>query len=131
MELLNKMAMQKAIAVSAEIEVQLEAERGCNPLVTVLQRARADAAEALWCLAAVDSENAKEIRALQNRVVRFTDLVGWLTAIVQEGFEADSVLSAEDREDFAEALAGGRVDQEEAVNPELVGGNYVYDPEQG
>lgn len=107
-------ALKRAVADSAEIEAQLEATRGCRPLLTVLVKARAEAASAMCALTTADPDEAKEIRHLQNEVARFRDLMGWLAKIVAEGFDADSEISDADREELIEGIAGTPESQQEA-----------------
>lgn len=107
-------ALKRAVADSAEIEAQLEATRGCRPLLTVLVKARAEAAEAMSVLTTTAPEDVQEIRRLQNEVARFRDLIRWLAQIVAEGFDADSEISDADREELIEGIAGTPESQQEA-----------------
>lgn len=94
--------MQHLVRVSATIEVQLLNK--ASPLVVALQMARDEAAEAAIQLLSVNPEDAKEIRKLQNLVVRFTDLVRWLQAANAKGFEADREMQRGEQDEYADLL---------------------------
>lgn len=113
-DVMARVALKRAVADSAEIEVQLEATRGCRPLLAVLLRARAAAAAAMCSLTTAAPDDAQEIRRLQNEVTRFREMVEWLSAIVAEGFEAEAELSDEEREEMIEDIAGTPEGQQEA-----------------
>lgn len=113
-DVMARVALKRAVADSAEIEVQLEATRGCRPLVVVLMKARAEAAAAMCALTTTAPEDTPEIRRLQNEVARFRDTTRWLSEIVAEGFEAEADLSDEEREEMVEDIAGTPEGQQEA-----------------
>ena len=107
-----ELAHKRAIAISAEIEVQLSKTSGGDPIIAMLVKARKEAASALAALADVDPVKTGEILKLQTEICRFRDLVRWLTALVQEGFEADRVISEEAREELIDAIAGSPDDDD-------------------
>lgn len=109
------LAMRQAIRDSAKVEVQLSGNNDCSPLLIVLAKARAEAADALAGLATVEAENSKEIRNLQNRVNRFASMIAWLSEVVADGFEADQrleLLSEQDREEIETLVAGDLVPED-------------------
>lgn len=99
-----------AVALSRDIEEQMTARArdGFRPLVAALQLARVEAGQAVAALCDVDPDDAKEIRALQNQVQRFRDLVRFFKAIATAGIEAEIALSDEDREDLERLVAPPR-----------------------
>lgn len=75
--------------LSEEIEEQLTARGrdGYRVLACLLHMARSEAAQALIRLVDADPGKPEDIRALQNEVRRFADLVGFMKRIVAEGEE--------------------------------------------
>lgn len=100
-----RLARLRAIADSADIEAQLAVIQGCRPVLSILVKARNNAAQALAALAFVDPRKTNDIRDLQNAVRRFDDLVVWFGELVRDGFEADDEITAEDREEMIDLLA--------------------------
>ena len=100
----------QAVTLSRDIEEQMTARAadGFRPLVAALQLARVEAGQAVAVLCDVDPTDTKEIRALQNQVQRFRDLVRWLKAIATAGIEAELALGDEDREDLERLVAPPR-----------------------
>jgi hypothetical protein len=76
-----------------------------TPLHWVLARAKAKASDALVALVDADPEDAKAIRALQNDVTRFRDLVSFLRETIAEAEDANHALNAEDRDMILGQLA--------------------------
>jgi hypothetical protein len=110
---LSILAMQRIVAQSAEIEVQLAVKKGCRPVVTALLMARDKAAAALGELANVDAEDAKAIRYLQNQITIFTDLVAFFSKILEEGFDLDQEITNQDRDMMIDMLSRSVEGQEE------------------
>jgi hypothetical protein len=83
------LALERAALISADIEEQLTArkEHGMRPLVAVLAKAKAQAADAIAALVDTPPSDAAAITRLQNEVKRFADLVRWLKEIVNEGLD--------------------------------------------
>jgi hypothetical protein len=102
----NRLALQRAVALSASVEAQLSQTRGGQPLVAVLMKAREEAIGAIAALIDADPDDAKAVRSLQTVAQRFRDLCHWLAVIVQEGKEADSDISEDEREELLAAVAG-------------------------
>lgn len=115
-------AMQRLVRLSAEIEVQLLDVS--SPLVQVLAKAREEAAAAIVRLVDAPFNKPDVIRALQNQVIRFDDLVRWLKDIVEKGFENDREINNSEREELADLLAytpdGAGLDAEEALEAGLM-----------
>ncbi len=102
----SRLALQRAVAMSAAVEAQLSQKRGGQPLVAVLKKARREAAGAIAALVDVDPDDTKAIRDLQTVAQRYSKLCEWLSVIVNEGKEADSLISEEEREELIAAVAG-------------------------
>lgn len=103
---ISRIALQRAVALSASVEAQLSQKRGGQPLVAVLVKARREAVAAMAALVDADPNDAKAVRDLQHEAQRYPKLCGWLAAIVQEGKEADSIISEEEREELIAAVVG-------------------------
>lgn len=88
-----RLALQRAVRLSASVEVELTSKVRSEPLLVVLHTAREQAAEALTSLAEVDPTDANTIRSLQNEVARFKDLTRWLKQMLIDGFEAERELN--------------------------------------
>jgi hypothetical protein len=101
---LNRAALTRMVALSAEIQVQLEQTQGGAPVLALLAKARNHAANALVAMAEVDPEEPKLIRALQNELNCFALIVQWMKEIVAEGLDAGDTLDVTEREDLAETL---------------------------
>lgn len=100
----QRAALQYAVSLSADIELQLSKATGGGPVLELLAKARACAATAIVALAAADPETPKEIRRLQNEVTCFNRIVEWIGDIVKEGLDAGHALDDDEREDLAEAF---------------------------
>lgn len=96
-------AMQRLIRISATIEAELT--NISSPLVQMLAMARDEAADAMSKLVEVPWDSPDQIRKLQNIIIRFDDLVGWLKALVAKGFEYDREINHSEREELADMLA--------------------------
>lgn len=102
-----RLAQQRIIAASADIEAQLTILSGTRPVVIVLMMARNEAAAALADLAMfdlADITNVAQIRKLQNVVTRYDDLIVWFRKIVSDGFDYDAEMNANDREEMLDLL---------------------------
>lgn len=115
---IRRLAMQRMVVASAAIEAQLMAGTGTQPIAIVLFKARDEAAAALTRLACenrADINNLETIRALQDEVRRFDNLVRWFSEIVRQGFEYDRELTSEDREEMIAQFAQTPEGAEEAM----------------
>lgn len=97
----RRIARARLIEASADIELQLEKTAGLRPMVIVLAKARRKAVEANDMLIGVDPEDAKSIRALQNEIRRYEDLVQFTREIVLEGKAADREMAEDERDEIA------------------------------
>jgi hypothetical protein len=101
------LALERAALISADIEEQLTArkEHGMRPLIAVLAKARAEAADALTRLVDVDARQVDEVRRLQHQVWRFADLVRWLKEIVNEGLDQRYEVADAERDELERLVA--------------------------
>jgi hypothetical protein len=97
----------QAIALSRDIEEQMTARAadGFRPLVVMLHMARRAAGQAVAALCEVDPSEENEIRALQNEVHRFRDLIRFAQRIVTAGIEAEHQVSDEERAELERLIA--------------------------
>jgi hypothetical protein len=103
------LALERAALISADIEEQLTArkEHGMRPLIAVLAKARAEAADALTRLVDVDAKQVDEVRRLQHQVWRFADLVRWLKEIVNDGLDQRYEVADAERDELERLVAPG------------------------
>lgn len=104
-------AMLRAASDRVDIEMQLAGNVAFRPIATMLVMARDEAAEAMAALVLADAESPKEIRELQNKVLRFDDLVAWTNRIIAAGKDAEH-LSNEEVEDVKQYLVDTGQDEE-------------------
>lgn len=95
----QRLAIEQAMKLSADVEVQLTTSRS-EPLLVILHNARQQAAQAIVNLVDVDPEDHKAIRALQNEVVRFHEMIEWLQQIYAKGFDAEQQLTAAQQQEI-------------------------------
>jgi hypothetical protein len=96
-----------AVALSRDIEEQMTARArdGFRPLVVMLHMARREAGQAVAALTEVDPGDEKQIRALQNEVHRFRDLVRFAQKIVSAGIEAEHQVGDDARAELERLIA--------------------------
>jgi hypothetical protein len=123
---LFRLARQRAVTDSIDIEVQLSAMQGARPLVTMVCMARDEAAEAMKALSIADAEDANLIRTLQNLIARYDNMVRWIRDIIQDGILADQEITEEDREDMLDVLGQTQEGLEEAVQQGLLDEERSY-----
>lgn len=100
-------------------EVMPEGKAGAPGIsLVVLTRARNAAAEALMNLARVSPDDPKSIRALQNEVQRYFDLITWTQEAIDEGQHASEMFDRDDMEAVRADIEGWRTDEyEDADEP--------------
>jgi hypothetical protein len=101
------LALERAALISADIEEQLTArkEHGMRPLIAVLAKAKAQAADAIAALVDMAPSDAAAIARLQNEVKRFADLVRWLQEIVNEGIDQRYEVADSERDELERLVA--------------------------
>lgn len=110
----ERLAEQRAIALSADIEIQFDkSASGFRPMVAILQKARQLAFAAMNSLIYADASNADLIRGYQNEVRRYDDLVAWCAEIFVEGLESDKKLDAEVANELSELILTPEVAREQ------------------
>ena len=112
------LALERAALISADIEEQLtaRAKDGMRPLIAVLAKAKAQAAEAIAALVDTPPSDAVAIARLQNEVRRFADLVRFLREIVNDGLEERYEVADAERDELERLIAppDDRLDAEAA-----------------
>lgn len=122
-----RLAKQRIIAASADIEAQLSVTAGCRPVLFMLLKARDEAAEALAELAALPPGSpASEFLRLQNDVALYDHIVRWLRQLVARGFELDREISEAERQELADILVATPGGEEEAMELGLIEREQIY-----
>lgn len=109
---IERLALERAVQVSAALEVQLEKNTKLQPMAAILGRAKEQAALAMRGLVFVDPTDVEKVRAFQFEVRRYDDLVEWARAIIVEGKEADRRLDELDRQELASIITSPEVQDE-------------------
>ena len=122
-----RLAKLRLISDSADIEAQLNNTQGCRPILSVLVKARNEAAGALAGLAFIDAGKPEDVRDLQNIVIRYDDLIKWFKSIIDDGLEYDREITAEDREEMIDLLSQTLEGQREAEELGLVSPPGTHD----
>ena len=101
------LALARAALLSADIEEQLTArtEHGMRPLIAVLAKAKAQAADAIAALVDTPPHDPAAIARLQNEVRRFADLVRFLREIVSEGLDQRYEVADAERDELERLVA--------------------------
>ena len=115
---ITSLALERAALISADIEEQLTARErdGMRPLIAVLAKAKAQAAEAIAALVDQAPSDAAAIARLQTEVKRFADLVRFLREIVNEGLDQRYQVADAARDELERLIAppDDRLDAEAA-----------------
>jgi hypothetical protein len=109
---IERLALERAVTISAELEVQLDRNAKMRPMVAVLSLAKEQAAIAMRGLVFEDPTHADKIREFQNEVRRYDDLVVWLHKLIVDGKEADRRIDELDRQEFDDLLNSPEVADE-------------------
>jgi hypothetical protein len=122
---ISTLALERAALISADIEEQLTARErdGMRPLIAVLAKAKAQAAEAIAALVDQAPSDAAAIARLQTEVKRFADLVWFLREIVNEGLDQRYQVADAARDELERLIAppDDRLDAEAAREREALG----------
>jgi hypothetical protein len=115
---ISSLALERAALISADIEEQLTAREkdGTRPLIAVLAKAKAQAADAIAALVDTPPSDAAAIARLQNEVKRFADLVRFLREIVNDGLDQKYAVADAERDELERLIAppDDRLDAEAA-----------------
>lgn len=103
-EAMERLAYQRAVDVSIELEVQLDKSKTFTPIKAILGKAKRQAQAAMIGLVMVDPVKVREVTAFQNEVRRYDDLVTWLAEVIEEGRAAEIYFDERDAEELAEIL---------------------------
>ena len=116
-----RIAQQRIIKLSAELESDLVAKGGRNSMVLeIWRRLRERGAESLAALPFVDPDEVAKIRTLQHEVKRYDEFCGCLRDIVREGIQLDRSISDEERQELTDMLTETEEGRREAVELGLV-----------
>lgn len=103
-EAMERLAYQRAVDVSIELEVQLDKSGAFTPMKAILGKAKRTAQAAMIGLVMVDPADVDRVRGFQNEVRRYDDLVTWCAEIIEEGRAAEVYFREQDADEFAEIL---------------------------
>jgi hypothetical protein len=103
-EAMERLAYQRAVSVSIELEAQLDKGPMFTPMKAILGKAKRQAQAAMIGLVMIDPAKVDEVRAFQNEVRRYDDLVTWCSEIIEEGRAAEVYFKEQDADEFAEIL---------------------------
>lgn len=117
---IERLALNRAVQISAELEVQLDKNPKTQPLIAVLSLAKEQAALAMRGLVMVDPNETKQVREFQNEVRRYDDLVLWMRQLIVEGKEADRRIAEMDREEFEDLINSPEVADERRAVGDIV-----------
>lgn len=109
---IERLALNRAVTLSAELEVQLDKNARLQPMIAILALAREQAALAMKGLIFVDPSDATQVRGFQHEVRRYDDLVAWVHQLIVEGKEADRRLDQIERDEFDDILNSPEVADE-------------------
>ena len=109
---IERLALNRAVLISAELEVQLDQNAKMRPMIAVLDLAREQAVLAMRGLVFEEPTNIEKMRSLQFEVRRYDDLVAWLQKLIVDGKEADRRIDELDRIEFDEILNSPEVADE-------------------
>jgi len=120
---ITRLAKQRIIKLSAELEVQLGAVSGSGPTLEILKRLKERAAESLAAMAFLnifEREDRIKFLTLQNEVKRYDEWLAWIAEVVAEGKQYDQELTAEDREEMLDYLAQLPEGEKQAIELGLI-----------
>lgn len=112
-----RLALQRAAEDARQIVDDVTAGKGPRPLLSMLAKAKDEAAEAMELLVAVAPSDSASVQKYQNDVRRFDDLVRWIKDLIDAGLEADRLLS----EGEADDLLGYLTDPDGAAEAQALG----------
>lgn len=99
--------------LAADVQVQLEKGTGTRPVLWLLAEQRAKARTAMVKLVEVDATETEAIRALQNEIRLYGDLVTACHNLIIRGREADALIAESDRSDMAEIIGDMSPEQQQ------------------
>lgn len=112
----ERAAMQHALTLSADIEVQLTQVAGGAPLVALLRKATRASAAGLLELATVAPNDAMKIATLQTDIRAYDRIIEWMRELVADGFDAEDALEMFERDDLVDAIGLSEGDAQDALD---------------
>jgi hypothetical protein len=117
---IQRLAKQRIIKLSADLEVQIATVKGGGPTVEIFRRLQDRAAESLAALAFVDITKVADVIKLQNEVKRYDEWIGWMKDILAEGKIYDRQFTEDDRAEMLEYLLGSPEGERQAIDLGLI-----------
>lgn len=118
-----RLANQRIIKASADLEVQIANRNGSAPALYVLAKLKDCAAVSLAALAFLNLDDPADIikaKVLQNEVKRYDEWFVALQSLIAEGVQLDRQQTDEDREELLDVLTQTPEGQQEAVELGLI-----------
>jgi hypothetical protein len=118
-----RIAHQRIVKLSADLEVQIAAKDGSAVALEMLRRLRDRAAESLAAMLLINFDDPSELvkaKTMQNEVKRYDEWLGFMRDIVNEGRAYDKQMSDADRQELVDYLCQSAEGQQEAVALGLV-----------
>lgn len=101
---IEALARAKLVEMYIDLSVQLERGTGTRPVLWLLVQQRDKAIDAMVKMIEVDASEQIAIRALQNEVRLYSDLMESARALLIRGAEADREMTEADRAEIAQFL---------------------------
>ncbi len=97
MEVIEQLADQRLVELSADLQVQLEKGTGTRPVLWMLTQARKRAAKAIDLFIDVDPEDVDQVKNIKHELTIYNDLIGLARELLERGKEADNRIKEGDR----------------------------------
>lgn len=120
MDPIVRLARQRIVKLSADLEVQIATVKGGGPTVEMLRRLQDCAAESLAALVFHDFTDIPGLLKLQNEVKRYDEWIAWMRKIIVEGKIYDKQFTEDDRAEMLEYLMGSPEGERQAMDLGLI-----------
>ena len=97
MEVIEQLADQRLVELSADLQVQLEKGTGTRPVLWMLTQARKRAAKAIDLFIDVAPEDVDQVKNIKHELTIYNDLIGLARELLERGKEADNRIKEGDR----------------------------------
>ena len=94
----------RSISDVLDLDIQFSGATEFRPVISILQKARDEAAEAMTGLVIVSPSETEKIRELQQVALRFDSLCRWVRELILAGRQADYEEKQAEREELLDHL---------------------------